>query len=93
VGLLSFSLILVMLLADLFANSKEFQREMVAKIGEFAASNPDPQAQPFLQWASTATGIVVFTVLGMALFMVIFVGFASFTGAMVAHFSRNRNQG
>lgn len=93
VGLLSFSLVIVLLLADLAANSKEFQREMAAKIGEFAASNTEPQAQAFLQWASTTTGVVVLTALGMAMFLVLFVGFASFTGAMVAYFSRNKDLG
>src|SRR5262249_21681435 len=85
-ALLSFATFLVFFLATL-----PWNREVViAKVHEFAAQNPDPQAQAVMLWFATPNGFVTLTILTLLIFLAIFliVGLAS--GALMSRSGKNR---
>ena len=90
-GLLSFAPFAVFFSLRISHNREQIHQAMVQALHEAAAKNPDPAMQPMIQFfTGTAAGMVVFTLIGLAFALVLFLLFAAAAGALTVAFSRNK---
>ncbi len=90
-GLLSFAPFAVFFSLLVAHNRDEIHQAMVRVFQEAAAKNPDPAVQPVMQFLTdTTAGMVVFTLIGLAFALVLFLLFAAAAGALTAAFSRDK---
>jgi hypothetical protein len=91
-GLLGFAVSVIIAVASAMANPGDAHQQMAAAIHQKMASNPDPHAQQFAQWAASTQGLIVLSVIGTIFFLVLCVILSSAVGALAATLSSQKDR-
>jgi len=91
-GLLSFLFFLTFAGIQAALNRAEVRQIILNALQEQLAKNPDPNFHQIANWLVTTPGIIFFLVLGMMMFLALFVGLATVTGTLAAAFTGNRDR-
>jgi len=91
-GALSFGFFLPCFLVTITVWRTQYREQMIARINEIAAQNPDPQAQQMLQGMATPHGLIVFTAIGLGTILLIFLVIGIGSGALAVALGKARNR-
>jgi hypothetical protein len=91
-GALSFGFFLPCFLVTITVWQAQYREQMIARINEIAAQNPDPQAQQMTQWLATPHGFIVFTAIGLGTILLIFLVIGMGSGALAVALGKARNR-